>query len=253
MLGLAMFIGIGSAAGAATLDLGRIDGSSPDSADALSHRDPGSTPGRSTHCKHARRGTWFYLNRANDHRATRRVRSLALARPIRETGCPYERWRSGKWRTRSRAERRQTERWIARHVLHDFRVSPGANAWLRAVDEVQKVYPGTRSWLRSCSAAEGGWGRFVVFGGGSYYSGAEHARNHTGHVEVFGPMQYTWGTFRDHSWNARVDAARRGFIVPASAARWDSALGQALAAGWAKFKDKDYRHWEASWTTGCWP
>jgi len=137
---------------------------------------------------------------------------------------------------------------VAEHVLSDFAVRPGNQAWLRAVDEVQKVFPGTRSWLRSCSAAEGGWGRFVVHGGGSYYPGAEYAK---GGAEVFGPMQYTSGTFRDHSWNARLDAARRGFIVPASAGSWFSPLGQALAAGWARYTGNDDSHWSASWGNGC--
>lgn len=210
------------------------------------------SPGRVTRraCPDHRRGLAYYRHR-QQHWLSKRSGALKIVfKGRRPRSCPDARYLAVVARGRARAARTLTERWVARHVLRDFEVQPGNRAWLRATWEVQKLYPGTHGWLLSCSKAEGGWGRFVVHGGGSYYYGAETAKSGR---EVFGPMQYTFGTFRDHSWNARRDAAARGFIVPASAGSWHSALAQALAAGWAKFYDRDYRHWEASWETGCWP
>lgn len=146
--------------------------------------------------------------------------------------------------------RRAYERWAEIHVLRDFRVAPGANAWLRAVDEAQRPYPGTASWLRFCSAAEGGWGRWVIHGGAPYYPGVEHADTSSGH------LQYRYSTFRGHYRRALDDLRARGFTVPphlraVSVTAWRSALGQALAGGWARWSGNDDSHWSASWSNGC--
>lgn len=94
---------------------------------------------------------------------------------------------------------------------------PGYSGWQRAVEEVQKVYPGTKGWLLSCSASEGGWGRWVP---NSQGSGAG------------GWLQFMSGTFWRMYDAAHSEVRSKRFIVPRSAASWYSPLGQALAGAW---------------------
>lgn len=127
------------------------------------------------------------------------------------------------WPERSFQARRVTEEWVELHVLNDFDVRPGNAAWRRAVREVQAVFPGTEELLLSCSSSEGGHGRWVRYGGGSYY---------VGYAGVGGWLQFLPGTFERHFAEALEEAEAKGFRVPASAASWFSALGQALAGAW---------------------
>jgi len=162
----------------------------------------------------------------------------------RTPACP--RYLAKVAQTRARAARRAWERF---RTLRDFPIRPGVNAWLRAVEEAQRPYPGSRAWLRSCSAAEGGWGRWVVHGGGSYYSGAEYVDVSSGH------LQYRYSTFRGHYRRALDDLRTRGFRVPehlqeVSVTAWRSALGQALAGGWGILHGQR-SHWYASYGRGC--
>ena len=109
------------------------------------------------------------------------------------------------------------------------------------------MYPGTRSWLLSCSAAEGGHGRWVTYGGGSDYWSAK--RNYV----VGGWMQFKYPTFIGMFHHAVAHAKQRGFIIPEidGVQAWLSPLAQALAAGWARYTGNDAHHWSASFSNGC--
>lgn len=114
--------------------------------------------------------------------------------------------------------------WVnSQFVLKDFEVADGNNAWRRAVREAQKVYPETENWLLSCSSSEGGHGRWVRYGGGSYYEG---------YSGVGGWMQFMPGTFWRMWGAARADVTARGYKLPSTADSWVSPLGQALAGAW---------------------
>ena len=131
-------------------------------------------------------------------------------------------------------------------MLRDFEFGPGQNAWLRAVEEVQKVFPGTSSWLRSCSAAEGGHGRWVGYGGVSYSTGLRDSNT------VGGPLQFRYQTFRGMYRRALGDLGR--FKIPPHLTdydtAWRSALGQALAGAWGILNGQR-SHWSASYGRGC--
>lgn len=150
---------------------------------------------------------------------------------------------------------------VARHAyrLHSALLAAGQrkldselplpNDWVTSVKIIQRVFPGTESWLLSCSAAEGGHGRWVRYGGGSYYPGYEYTD------AVGGWPQYRWSTFKGHYRNG-LDALRaRGFKVdmphPSDVRAWLMPMGHAIAAGWARWSGNDDSHWSASWGNGC--
>ena len=143
-------------------------------------------------------------------------------------------------RAKARAARRAWERF---RTLRDFPIRPDANAWLRAVEEAQRPYPGSRAWLRSCSAAEGGWGRWVRYGGGPYYVGLEN------HDVSGGWLQFKFGTFKGFYRRAIDDVRQHGFKVERldPVAGWLSPLGQALAGAWG-YVNGLRGHWAGS---GC--
>jgi len=92
--------------------------------------------------------------------------------------------------------------------------------WHSAVVYVQQWFPGTAEWLLNCSSSEGGHGQWVPNRQGSGAGGW---------------MQYMSGTFYA-DYNAAVAYLRsRGVTVPSSTASWYSPLGQAIAAGWARY------------------
>lgn len=167
--------------------------------------------------------------------------------------CADAKYLSHIWSKRARASRIQTKRYmtdVARRTLHDFEVRPGNQAWQRAVREAQKVFPGTESWLLSCSDAEGGWGRWVSYG--ARYS-PQYAADH---YIVGGWMQFKYPTFTGMYRNALAHLSARQYLVPGAIREpgmiaWQSALAQALAAGWARYVGQDGAHWSASWNTGC--
>ena len=194
-------------------------------------------------CRSARNAVRWYRGRQSDWLKLRTgVSGVDLrgnedargrtARPRSPRNCADARYLAGVSRMRSFRARTVTERWVAKHVLRDFRVVPGEHAWHQAVEEAQRPYPGTSGWLLSCSDSEGGHGRWVPNSQGS---------------GVGGWMQFHPGTFAGFSWRARVDAARRGYVVPASAASWYSPLGQALAGAWGVTHGMRH-HWAG---TGC--
>lgn len=183
-----------------------------------------------TFCPSARKAVRWYRGRHADWLRLRRATSLARGRSPRN--CADARYLAGVWKSRSFAARTQAERWRDVYVLEDFAVTDGNRAWRRAVTEAQKPYPGTEAWLLSCSASEGGWGRWVPNSQGS---------------GVGGWLQFHPGTFAGFSWRARTDVASRGFIVPASTSSWYSPLGQALAGAWGLTHGMRH-HWHGS---GC--
>lgn len=113
------------------------------------------------------------------------------------------------------------------------RTFPLVGDWLTAVRVVQRAYPGSGPWLTSCSAGEGGHGVWVPQAQGGTPGGW---------------LQYMPGTF-EHDFNrALADVRARGFVVPAGAHSWKSALGQALAGGWAWGHDRPAGKWTGG---GC--
>lgn len=130
------------------------------------------------------------------------------------------------------------KREIAHRTLRDFVHTDGSHAWHKAVKETQRAYPGTEAWLMSCSASEGGWGRWVPNSQGS---------------GVGGWMQMYPSTWRTmfYGWYGNEGAlsylTRKGFIVPRSAHSWYSTLGQALASAHGKLNGRG-GEWHGS---GC--
>ncbi len=168
-------------------------------------------------CPQNRRGVAFYIRTTNHWLGKRGVRFLA-ASPS-STSCSYTQWLAHRWKARSWQARQAWERFQERrYVLRDFEVTPGNRAWLRAVREAQGPFPGTEAWLLSCSASEGGHGRWVPNSQGS---------------GVGGWLQMFPSTFWRMFSAAKVDAERRGYRVPSSAASWYSPIGQALGGAWA--------------------
>jgi hypothetical protein len=126
---------------------------------------------------------------------------------------------------------------------------PSPNDWQLSVKVAQRAFPNTEGWALSCSGAEGGHSRWVIYGGGPYYTGVEFSG------VVGGPMQYRWGTFKGHYRHALDSLRERGFKVdlppPDDVAAWRSYMAQALAATWARWSGNDDSHWSASFGNGC--
>jgi hypothetical protein len=166
-------------------------------------------------------------------------------RPI--AACP--RHQAHVLKRKARAWRLRAERWIEHRTLRDYAFRPGEKAWLNAIREVQRVFPGTESWLISCSAAEGGHGRWVGYGGVSYSPWLRDSDT------VGGPLQFRFSTFVGMFRRGVEFARERDFRIPRElrdlTAAWRSALGQAIAGGWARYTGNDDLHWSASWGRGC--
>ncbi len=168
-------------------------------------------------CPYAHLGLSFYRGRFV-HWTIQQGASIPDWR--RPRNCADARYLANVWEKRARTERRQAvayrEKMEAR-TLDDFEVRDGNNAWLRAVREVQSAYPGTESWLISCSASEGGHGRWVPNSQGS---------------GVGGWLQFMPGTWAGFYRHAVADVTGHGFKVDPGSASWYSPLGQALAGAW---------------------
>lgn len=185
-------------------------------------------------CPSHRSGVAFYRGRYSDWRS---IRGLDTPRPVgrKPNSCPDAQYLADVWHSRSFEARELTERWLkeqAERTLQDYEVTDGNNAWQRAVEEVQRAYPGTEGWLWSCSASEGGHGRWVPNSQGS---------------GVGGWLQFMPGTWSGFFRNALSDVTARGFRVPDAAASWYSPLGQALAGAWGITHGMRH-HWAGS---GC--
>ena len=145
--------------------------------------------------------------------------------------------------------RQQYELWVYVRTLQDFPFGDGNHAWARAVQEVQRVFPGTESWLMSCSAAEGGHGRWVGYSGVAYSTWLRDSNT------VGGPLQFRFGTFTGMFRRGAEYVRAHGYRLPGHlrdmTTAWRSALGQAIAGGWARYTGNDGSHWSASWNRGC--
>ena len=140
------------------------------------------------------------------------------------------------------------------------RTLPDTNDWVTAVNIVQRVYPGTRDWLLSCSAAEGGHGRWVWYGGRPW-TGHHIGNDFLGMDTVGGPLQFRYSTFKPYWFGyygakgALADTRARGFIVPdlgEGYGPWVSMLGQALTGAYMrKIIGNSAYHWSASISRGC--
>lgn len=176
-------------------------------------------------------------------------RDLQLSQPL---SCSLVKFKVKQAVRDAVAARKAYTRYLNRtFLLHDFDVQPDNHAWHKAVAEVQKIFPGTEAWLLSCSAAEGGHGRWVRYGGGSYYPGYEYTD------AVGNWLQFRWSTFKGMFRHALEYAQARGYIIPehlrdsGHVRAWLSPLATAMAGGWARYTGNDASHWSASWSSGC--
>jgi len=168
-------------------------------------------------CPYARAGVAFYRGRFITHQLGRGALIPTWRKP---RNCADARYLSVVWAKRAYRSRLQTDLYrekIRERSLRDFEVFPDSHAWHRAVKEVQKVYPGTEGWLMSCSASEGGHGRWVPNSQGS---------------GVGGWLQFYPSTFSGFVRHAVDEVRAKRFRVPDTAFSWYSPLGQALAGAW---------------------
>lgn len=203
-------------------------------------------------CRSAMVAAVYYRLR---HDSWRELMGASVKTPsvVPPAGCAHARYRVEVWRARAAKARSAYfayKRWLAERTLDDFAFKPGNRAWHKAVEEVQRVFPGTSGWLLSCSAAEGGHGRWVGYGGVEYSTWLRDSNT------VGGPLQFRFGTFTGMFRRGVEYAQAKGFIIPSHlladrTTAWRSALGQAIAGGWARYTDNDDSHWSASWGNGC--
>jgi len=149
---------------------------------------------------HHRRATWHcqsHLGRPHTRTAYSDKRSSSVR---------YRVWVRNLWRTRADSA---CDKVRMRQVAY--------GSWLAAVSLVETYFPGSRSWLLSCSASEGGWGRWVPNIQGS---GAG------------GNLQFMSGTFYAYVGVAFADARRRGLHLQPEARSWYSPLGQAVTGAY---------------------
>jgi hypothetical protein len=177
-------------------------------------------------CPYARLGVAYYRGHFVRHQLRRGASIPSWRKP---RNCADARYLAFVWSKRAYAARMRTRehlRKLAERTLRDFDVRPGYSGWRMAVREVQRAYPGTDAWLLSCSASEGGWGRWVG------YSGVPYSASLIDSDTVGGWLQFRPSTFSGFNRRAIEDVRSRGFIVPESASSWLSPLGQALAGAW---------------------
>lgn len=208
-------------------------------------------------CRSARTAVVFYRTATHAWQLLREAEKLAGPPPlVRGKSCSWARHAASEWQARARSAKRSYRKWVNEHTLRDYRFAEGNEAWAKAVRQVQRVFPGTESWLLSCSGAEGGHGRWVG------YSGVAYSTRLRDSDTVGGPMQYRWSTFKGHFRHGLDYLGGKGFRVPMNllyrgdddewmTIAWRSALGQAIAAGWARYTGNDSQHWIASWSNGC--
>lgn len=203
---------------------------------------------RSEKCRSARVAAVYYRFRTWTYQELRDG-ELATKTPIvAGKSCRWAKFAAREWKARASAARRSYQRWFRSRALRDVAFCEGCNAWRKVVREVQVVFPGTESWLLSCSSAEGGHSRWIGYGGQPYSTWLRDSDT------VGGPMQFRFSTFTGMFRRAVEYVTGRGFIVPIYPSltdAWRSALGQALAAGWARYTGNDSSHWSASWGNGC--
>lgn len=175
-------------------------------------------------------GLSFYRARYSNHRE---VRGLETEWPAgrKPRNCADAHYLAEIWPERAYQARVATEEWILEQKTLEEQ-----DTWIAAIREVQAAYPDTYDWLASCSASEGA-GRSLSI---NYFQ-----MNHQG-SGAGGWMQFMESTFWRHFGAAKTEVEARGFIVPESAARWDSRIGQALAGAWGGVNSRG--EWSGS---GC--
>jgi hypothetical protein len=156
-----------------------------------------------------------YLARSVQHDRT----ALAWISRAIQLNAPLARYLA-----RERRFHRNALRWQSRQLARArARLTVYTGDWITATRIVGRYYGARVSdWLVSCSASEGGHGRWVWHG---------HVAPAAGTEKPGGWMQYfesTWNT--DARWTFR-DAARRGLRVSRRACSYWEPLGQAVAAG----------------------
>ena len=127
---------------------------------------------------------------------------------------------------------------------------PLINDWRTAVRYIQRIYPGTEGWLLGISDREGGWGRWVWYGGRTW-NGYHVGNDFLGADTVGGWMQFRFSTFAPYYRGMVKDMRRRGFTLPEWPDRggpaiyqpWLDPLAQALTAGYMRYYGKDGCHW----------
>lgn len=223
---------------------------------------PAPKPVAAQRCFSARQGVSFYRSATHLWQMLRDAERLAGPSPtVRGKSCHWARYAASEWRARALTARRAYKSWVAERTLRDFPFTQGVQPWPKAVREVQRVFPGTESWLLSCSDAEG-WepGSDVWIG----YAGVRYSIWLRDSDTVGGPMQFRWSTFKGMFRFGLDYLEERGYRVPSHLRRssyssesewltaaWRSALGQAIAGGWARYTGNDNSHWSASWGNGC--
>lgn len=182
-----------------------------------------------------RRKTWV----CQDTLGVKRSRSSSSVWAL-PTSVPYRQWTAMMWKQRA----------SSCQAALDLRTIPLTSDWVSAVEMVQRIYPGTQDWMLSISDREGGWGRWVWYGGRSW-SGYHIGDDFLGADTVGGWMQFRFSTFDPYWRAAREDLRRRGFVVPVFPDRggpakyqpWLDPVGQALTAGYMKWSGREGCHW----------
>lgn len=193
-------------------------------------------------CKSARLAVEHYRSLTWE-RQSARGGELADRTPIvRGKTCRWARYAAAEHQARAKSALRSLERWTNQRTLT-------AKTWLRAVDVVQRVFPGTKGWLLSCSDAESNHYRWVGYGGVPYSTWLRDSNT------VGGYLQFRYQTFKGMFRRGADFVRERGYRLPNEledrTAAWRSALGQAIAGGWARYTGNDDSHWSASWGRGC--
>lgn len=202
-------------------------------------------------CYHGRKAVPFYRSKTWEYQS-RRGNDLADKTPVvRGKSCSWVGYAVTEWRARAVVSKRKLDKWVAEHTL------PDTNNWVTAVNIVQRFFPGTSWWLFSCSDSEGynrgDPTRWVIYGGGLYFTGAENTYNGS-LPQVGGPLQFMFGTFKGMYRRGLEYIQSQGYRVPArlrdpgTTDAWRSMLAQAIAGGWARYTGNDGHHWSGS---GC--
>lgn len=208
----------------------------------MSYSVPAAQTNAAPRCPSVHKALRFYTSRMKHWLRLRGAAERPLARGV---GCP--RYLVLVRKRQALIARQTYYLWLETRTLHDFPFCDGCKAWYRAIEEVQKIFPGTSGWLLSCSAAEGGHGRWVGYGGVGYSTWLRDSDT------VGGPLQFRYSTFKGMFRHAAEFTRAKGWRVPLMdyTSAWRSALGQAMAGGWARYTGNDNSHWSASWSNGC--
>lgn len=141
----------------------------------------------------------------------------------------YLDWLRVEWKSRRDRCRERLASWeyLERDFHHSLR-------WVAAKFDVNY------SWLHTCDHSEGS--DRMVWNGGIVDPNLSYYPRPSGSSGAYGPMQFMEGTFSGfsrHGWDA---LKARGIKVPQGYRRWNSNLGQAIAAAWG-FRNGLSYHW----------